>query len=62
MKKRFKSQKRTKIEWAKAKMALAMLFASGTLAGTHEVFLVIALFAVIWLGVCARRLDKRGAC
>lgn len=61
MKKRFRSQKRTKIEWAKAKVALALLFTSGALADTHEIFLVIAMFAVIWLGVCARRLEKRGA-
>jgi hypothetical protein len=57
---RIRSQKRTKIEWAKAKVALALLFTTGALADSGIVFLIIALFAVIWLGVCARRLGKRG--
>jgi hypothetical protein len=53
--------KRTKIEWTKSKIALAIMFTSGALADTHEIFLVIAMFAAIWLGVCARRLANRGA-
>ena len=56
-----RSNRRTKTEWIKAKVALALLFTSGALADTHEVFLVIALFSAIWLGVCARRLANRGA-
>ena len=52
---------RTKIEWLKAKVALALLFTAGALADSGIIFLFIALFAVIWLGVCARRLEKRGA-
>ena len=52
---------RTKIEWLKAKVAFALLMVAGALANNCIVFLAIALFAVIWLGVCARRLEKRGA-
>ena len=51
---------RTKIEWLKAKIALAIMFTAGALADNGIAFLAIALFAVIWLGVCARRLGKRG--
>ena len=51
---------RTKIEWFKSKVAFALLMVAGALADNSIVFLVIALFAVIWLGVCARRLEKRG--
>lgn len=52
--------KRTKREWIKAKVALALMFTAGALADTHVIFIMIALFAVIWLWVCARRLYKRG--
>jgi hypothetical protein len=60
VKKLSRSQIRTKIEWAKAKVAVVLLFASVSFADAHEIFIVIALFAVIWLGVCAKRLEKRG--
>ena len=54
-------KKRIKTEWLKSKIAIAILFTSGALADSGTVFLVIALFAVIWLGVCARRLERLGA-
>ena len=60
MKKRSGSQKRTKIEWMKSKIAFALLMISGSLADSGAIFLIIALFAVIWMGVCARRLENRG--
>ena len=52
--------KRTKREWIKAKVAMTTMFTAGALADTHFIFILIALFAAILLGVCARRLEKRG--
>lgn len=54
-------QRRIKAELRKGKIALMTMFTSGALADNGVIFLLIVLFAAIWLGVCMRRLERLGA-
>jgi len=53
-------KRRAKIEWFKAKVALFLMIAFTASADSGIVFMILAVVSMVWLGVCARRLEGMG--
>ena len=52
---------RTKVEMFKAKVAFILMLIAIACADSGILFQLIAVFALLWLWLCASRLEKRGA-
>lgn len=52
---------RAKVEMLKAKVALVMMIVFTAGADSGIVFMLLAVFSMFYLGVCARRLERLGA-
>jgi hypothetical protein len=53
-------KRRIKIEWFKAKLAFMLMLFFVACADTGVSFVVLSLASLLWLFVCAKRLERMG--
>lgn len=53
-------KRKSKIEWFKAKLAFMLMLFFVACADTGAVFVVLSVVSMLWLFVCAKRLERMG--